>query len=185
MFFYLSQQLTGPPVQIYHPAFTTCIRGVPRITAVGKHSHKELDAAAKLISTSFDFFEDESDRQTKLNKLNALGGLISLDIKLDTRTIALGGTTTIFCPSSTQDATIRITDLKNNIEEGRSDPVMQAERKFVLICSSEMVALSVLVTLIHTQLLLLQYKPFRNASCCQMFLIGAGGGGIRKSPGYL
>ena len=167
------QHLTGPPIQIYHPAFTTFIREISRPADVGTLSHEELDAAAELISASLDFFAEESDRLTKLNNLKALGDLISPDIKLNARTITLDGTTAVYCPSAKQDAIVRIVELKNDVGEGASDPIMQAECGFVLICSSEMV--TCLVRPYSCSTFALQYKPFFQASCCPMFLIGVVG----------
>jgi len=143
--------LTGPPVQIYHPAFATFIRENSRSIPVGELT-EELKQATKLIHVSLEFFKEESDRKAKLNTLKTFGDLVSPEVNIEPRTIPPDGITTIFCPSAEQEATIRIVELKNDIGEGGSDPIMQAECGFALICSSDRVTPSLLVTQIHTQL---------------------------------
>ena len=143
--------LTGPPVQIYHPAFTTFIREASRPIPVGELA-EELDLAMKFIFASLDFFEQGSDRRVKLNNLKAFGDLIAPEIKVDARKISPDGMTTIFCPSAERDAIVRIVEVENDIGEGGSDPIMQAECGFAIICSSEMVTLPLPVIQIHAQL---------------------------------
>lgn len=58
--------------------------------------------------------------------------------------------TTVTCPAIKQDAVVRIVELKNEIGEGGSDPIAQAECDFVLVCSSETVTLF-LAALAYTQ----------------------------------
>jgi len=166
-------ELTGPPVQIYHPAFTTFIKEISHPIPVEELA-EELDLAVKFIFASLDF-EEGSDRRVKLNNLKILGDLVSPKFKVDARKIFPDGTTTVFCPFAGEDAIVRVVELKNDIGEGGTDPIMQAECGFALICSSEMVTPPLLVIQIHTQLPPLQYKQFRDASCCPMFLIGVVG----------
>ena len=51
---------------------------------------------------------------------------------------------------------------------------VQAECGFVLICSSQKVT-RFLIAPAYTQPPLPQYEPFKNASCCPMFLVGVAG----------
>jgi len=152
-------KLTGPPVQIYHPAFTTFIRENSSLIPVGELA-EELKQATKLIHASLDFFKDESDRKAKLKNLKTFGDLVSPEVKIDARKIYPDGITTVFCPSAEREATVRIVELKNDIGEGGSDPTMQAECGFALICSSERVTPSLLVTQIHAQLSLCSTNRF-------------------------
>jgi len=116
----------------------------------------ELDNALDFIDTSLSFYKDGSYRQTKIHELQALGCLISPEIYLEPRVIKLDGTTTVTCPSSRQEAVVRIVEMKNEIEEGGSDPIAQAECGFVLICSSKKVT-HFLIALTYNQL-----PPFRS-----------------------
>ena len=143
--------MTGPPVQIYHPAFATFIRENSRLIPVGELT-EELKQATKLIHASLDFFKEESDRKAKLHSLGTFGDLVSPEVNVEARKIYPDGITTVFCPSAGQEATVRIVELKNDIGEGGSDPIIQAECGFALICSSARVTTSLLVTQIHTQL---------------------------------
>ena len=140
--------LTGPPVQLYHPAFAKFIREISRPVKPGDLTHEELEEAARFIDASLDFFRDESYREKCLNDLDGtLGRFTAFELmSVDARLINPGGTTTVLCDSAEKEAVVRIVELKNEIGEGDSDPIMQAECGFVLICSSEMVAPSLLVT---------------------------------------
>lgn len=166
-------------MQIYHPAFTTFIQDISQPVAAGEFTPEELDVAAELISFSLDFFKDESERQTKLHNWNNFGDLLSPHVKVNGKTIHPDGTTTVRCPSIKQAATIHIVELKNDIREGGSDPIMQAECGFVLICSSEEVALLVLLACIHTQLLLHSMNPFQVPRVAQCSLLGSS---VRNLP---
>ena len=175
-------ELTGAPVQLYQPAFAKFIREISRPVKAGELPREELDGAAHFIDTSLSFFQDEAHRQTSLHNLDgALGKLTAQQINVDARVIKPDGTTVVPCPSAEKEAVVRIVELKNEVGEGDSDPIMQAECGFVLICSSEMVAPSPLATLDHAQLRVLQYKPFRDASCCPMFLVGVVGPNLAVS----
>jgi hypothetical protein len=141
---------TGPPVQIYNPAFATFIREMSHPPATLEFSDKELGNALEFINITLDFYEDKVDRRSKIDELQVLGRLISPEINIDARVITPDGTTTITCPASRQEATIRIVEVKNEIGEGGSDPIVQAECGFVLICSSKEVASFPLIALVYT-----------------------------------
>jgi hypothetical protein len=134
-------------------------------------THEELDEALDLIDASLNLYEDKYSRR---DQIDALGRLGSLEMRLESRVLKPDGTVTIHCPTSKQEAVVRIVEMKNEIGEGGSDPIAQAECGFVLICSSKKVTLF-LATLACTEPLLPQYEPFRNASCCPMFLVGVAG----------
>ena len=76
-----------------------------------------VENAADFIYASLDFLRDERRRQPYLNEK-----------------------TTVLC-SSGEEAVVRIVELKSEIGEGDSDPIVQAECRFVLICSSKAVPL--------------------------------------------
>jgi len=93
--------------------------------------------AQELIAVSLRFYEDESLRRTELEKLEFWKPILSADYILDNSTIIHpDGTTTVHPPGGHRTA-IQIVELKNEIGEGKSDPIMQAERSYASIfCSS-------------------------------------------------
>ena len=153
--------LTGPPVQIYNPAFVTFIREMSHPPTTLEFSDKELDNALDFIDASLDLYESKFNRQSKIDDLRVLGRLISPEITIDARVVTPDGTTTITCPASKQEVTVRIVEVKNEIGEGGSDPIVQAECGFVLICSSKEVDPFLLVAPVYAQLLL---PPFRSTN---------------------
>ena len=161
-------------MQIYNPAFVTFIQEMSHSYDLMDFSNVELDGALDFIDASLDLYSDEASRRTRIDGLRVLGLLRSQEITIDARAIAPNGVVTIPCPTSKQDAYVRIVEMKNEIGEGGSDPIVQAECGFVLICSSEKVAFSFLIALVSLNSLP-QYKPFRDASCCPMFLVGVAG----------
>jgi len=104
-------------------------------------SQQELTGALDFIDASLNYYENGSYRRANLHKLQALGDLISPEINLEPRVIKPDGILTVIDPTSKQEAYIRIVEIKNEIGEGGSDPVVQAECGFVLICSSKKVTL--------------------------------------------
>ena len=146
--------LIAPPVQIYNPAFVTFIREMSQPCSTMEFSPKELDKALRFIYASLDFYKDESNRRAEIHRLHTLGDLLSPEIQLGPRVIKPGGRITVRRHTDNQEATVRIVEMKNEIGEGGSDPITQAECVFVLICSSKEVNLS-LIGLTYTQLPLL------------------------------
>ena len=127
-------------MQLYHPAFVNFIQEISQPIEKVDFDHEELDQAADFIYASLDFFQDENSRQICLNKLEgALGKLAIQELSIDARIIKLDGITTVRC-SSGEEAVVRIVELKNEIGEGDSDPIAQAECGFVIISSSDQVA---------------------------------------------
>ena len=142
--------LTGPPVQIYNPAFVTFIREMSHPPATLEFSDKELDNALEFINISLDFYEDKFDRRSRIDELQVLGHLISPEVNIDARVITPDGTTTITCPANRHEATTRIVEVKNEIGESGSDPIIQAECGFVLTYSSKEVVSFPLTALVYT-----------------------------------
>ena len=112
-------------------------------------THEELDNALDLIDASLNLYEDERSRQDQINNLKVLGDLFSPKMTLESMVMRSDGKTTIHYPTILREAVVRIVEMKNEIGEGGSDPIVQAECGFVLICSSKEVALF-LVTLACT-----------------------------------
>jgi len=107
--------------------------------------------ALDFIDVSLALYKEESDRRTMINQLGALERLESPEVKLEVKTIRPNGTIAVTCPSSGEEAIIRIVEMKNEIGEGGSDPIVQAECGFVLICSSNKVTyFSIALTHAHS-----------------------------------
>jgi len=133
--------LSGPPIQIYNPAFVTFIREMSHPYDAMEFSDEELEMALKFIITSLDLHQYKSGRRGKANELRALGYLLGEKILVDSGVITLDGMTNVMCPTIQQEATVRVAEVQNEIGEGDSDPITRAECDFVLICSSEKVHL--------------------------------------------
>ena len=126
--------LSGPPIQIYHPAFATFIR--ESLDTTTTLTPETLDMARELINVSLEFHEDELRRKTELEKLEFWRSILSTDYASDSTVIDPDGSITVR-PHGGRRTAIRIVELKNEIGEGKSDPIMQAERRYVSIfCST-------------------------------------------------
>ena len=112
-------------------------------------SDKELEMALKFINTSLNLHEYEFDRRAKMDELQVLGRLLTRRVQVDAGELILDGMTGALCPTITQEATVRIVEVQNEIGEGGSDPIMQAECGFVLICSSKKVTFSLFVVSVY------------------------------------
>jgi len=106
--------LTGPPVQIYNPAFVTFIREMSHPCTAVEFSEVELDNALDFIDASLSFYEHGFGRRTRIHELKALGCLVSSEIFLEPRAIRQDGTTTVICPTSGQEAVVRIVEEERN-----------------------------------------------------------------------
>jgi len=104
-------------------------------------SDEELEKALNFINTSLDLHEHEFDRRVKMDYLRVLGRLLTRRVQVDAGEIILDGIVGVSCPTAAQEATVCIVEVQNEIGEGDSDPIMQAECDFVLICSSKKVIL--------------------------------------------
>jgi len=92
--------LTGPPVQIYNPAFVTFIREMSNPCSTMEFSGVELDDALDFVDASIDLYEDDPYWWTEIHELRASVHLISLEVNLESKVIKPDGTTTTVCPTS-------------------------------------------------------------------------------------
>jgi len=90
-------------------------------TALG-FSDEELEKTLESIDISLNLYIDESDRRS-------LGAPF---LHTDARVIISGRTTTITCPTSEQEVAVRYCRDEERDRDGGSDPIVQAERGFVL-----------------------------------------------------
>jgi hypothetical protein len=131
--------LSGPPIQIYHPAFATFIR--ESLDTTTELTPETLDMARELICASLEFYEDESQRKAALEKLTFWKSILSTDHNLDSSSICADGSTSA-CSRGSRRIPVQIVELKNEIGEGGSDPIVQAERSHAAIFCSTRVGLS-------------------------------------------
>ena len=173
---YRPPNLVGPPIQIFNPAFAMFIREMSKPYDTMEFTAGELSKALDFIDVSLDYYTDESYRRSKVDDLQVLGRLDSLDKLFDPKSTGPAGIVTVMCPTGKREAVICLIEMKNEIGLGGSDPIAQAECGYVLICSSNKVT-SFLSPGLYTQSppFLLQYELFRSASCCPMFLVGIAG----------
>lgn len=135
-------------------------------------SEEELDGALDFIDASLNFYQNESYRRAELHRLQALGDLISPEINLEPKLIKPDGTLTVIEPISKQEAYVRIVEMKNEIGEGGSDPITQAECGFVLVCSSKKVTV-LPTTMAYTQLPLCSTNCSEAYHVARCFLLGS------------
>jgi len=138
----------GPPVQIYNPAFAKFILEMSRSHEDMEFTGEELGNALEFIYTSLDFHKDEGVRRSRIGDLRVLGGLLSPVINIDTTKVIIPDGATVVACHGNQRAIARIVEVKNEIGEGGSDPIAQAECGFVLISSSTQVILLLSIVLI-------------------------------------
>ena len=131
--------MVSPPVQIYNPAFAMFLKEMSHSCDTVDFTDAELEKALDFIDTSLVLHNDEAQRRTEISRLRVLGRLESPEIAFQDRTMKPDGIVTTICHSGRQEATIRLVEMKNEIGEGGSDPIAQAECGFRLICSSDQV----------------------------------------------
>ena len=132
--------------------------------------------ARELVDVSLEFYEDELRRKTELEKLEFWESILSTDYTFDSVVIHPDGSTTIH-PYSDRWTAIRIAEVKNEIGEGKSDPIMQAERSYASIfCSTGVGLFSSL------------YRPSTEGPCIvrvnsrSLMLSSNSGGDCRPAP---
>ena len=130
--------LSGPPIQIYHPAFATFIR--ESLDTAAELTPEILNMAGELIGASLDIYPTELQRKEALEKLTFWESIFTAEYALDTTAIRHDGSTSASC--SGLRIPIQIVELKNEIGQGGSDPITQAERCHATIICSTRVGLS-------------------------------------------
>ena len=77
------QSLSGPPIQIYSPAFVTFIQEMSHSPTTVDSSPMELDSALEFINVSLGFYRDKSNRRAQIDGLRVLGRLLSPELRID------------------------------------------------------------------------------------------------------
>ena len=138
-------ELTAPPIEIYHPVFATFRRKMARPAEDFKFSATELRQVHTLITNSLEFYDNEDARKIQLDILR---GLVHQQA-LDSRVIFNGGgkkikpysasyTTCQNLPGK-DNAAILLTELKNGIGDGGSDPISQSQCDYTAFYSADLV----------------------------------------------
>ena len=126
--------LSGPPIQIYHSVFATFIRD--SLDTSKELTPDLLDMALKLINSSLEFYKDELARRSALEVLQCWGDIYTTEFRVGSTSIRPDGVLTVK-KSIGPRMVFEVVELKNEIGEGGSDPIMQAERSYASIVSSE------------------------------------------------
>lgn len=137
--------LYGPPIQIYHPVFASFIRD--SLDTRAELTPDILDTALHLINSSLWFYKDELRRRAALVKLRFWGSMSTIEFDIGKTAICPNGVLTVEHPKGNK-MVVEIVELKNEIGEGGSDPIMQAERSYAsIVCSPNV---SVFFSLVQT-----------------------------------
>ncbi|KAF9444365.1 hypothetical protein P691DRAFT_778309 [Macrolepiota fuliginosa MF-IS2] len=159
--------LLAPFVGIYHPDFAsfTHIMASPPDQLEPKLTHEELDWGTSLVSQSLLFYPTKADRMLGIQ--NILGHAVSptmlsqttLTLSTDrgSRTIIPDGVLQVMSSAKLPMPCALITEVKNEIGEGGSDPAAQATCDYVAIYTSN------------------GFKSLRDVSCCPTLLVGIAG----------
>ena len=132
---------SGPPIQIYHPAFTTFIR--ESLDTVTKLTPEVLEMAMELISVSLEIYSTRLQRKAELARLKFWKSMsiLSTDYTLGESTIRPDGSTCVDARGGLRIPTL-IVEVNNEIGPGGSDPITRAEYFHARIFSSAEVCLS-------------------------------------------
>ncbi|THV06215.1 hypothetical protein K435DRAFT_744024 [Dendrothele bispora CBS 962.96] len=162
-------ELTAPPITIYHPVFSEFICSMSVPTEGLEFTHEELDTAVSLIIAGCHIYENESARRQGIYA--ALEGFVvnsPIDYH-DEKNIRRSFTPDAFLRVSCSEmpgnvgAYSVIHEVENEIGEGASDPITQAECDYKALVTSK------------------EYASIRDACCCPAFLIGIAGPNLTVS----
>lgn len=108
-----------------------------------------MGMAKNLIAASLTFYKNELHRKEALEQLQSWRSIVTEEYTLANIAIRPDGSTSVHTRSGHR-IPVQIVELKNEIGEGGSDPIMQAERSYASIFCSPRVSRF----LPHTNLLL-------------------------------
>ncbi|KAK7437614.1 hypothetical protein VKT23_018513 [Stygiomarasmius scandens] len=161
-------ELTGPPITIYHPVFSNFIRSMSVPTETLEFTDVELEKAMYLITIATEFYDHEDDRRDAIYKV--LKGFVAdttityHNVQQKQLTFSAGAFMRTKCSlMAGVEAYPSFLEVKNEIGEGDSDPIAQAECDYVAIVTSD------------------EYTSIRQACCCPSLLIGMAGPNLTVS----
>ena len=133
--------LSPPPIVIYHPVFNKFRNLVTTPVGDIHFSHDELNHALRFLLTSTEHYSSKEERH---DSLQGIADAVHTNMLITTVYRHLGRGTTR--PSGSVSfpcpllhgllATAGITELKNDLGEGDSDPIAQSECAYISIVSS-------------------------------------------------
>lgn len=131
--------LTSPPIEIYHQAFTAFRTGIASDIEPSSFSNKELTLAYEFMSKSAAFYEDEP---TRIQNLFSLAGFVHNDILTsvvirDSMPRLLPDGIVLYKAGGKNLAAMAFTEVKNGLGDGGCDPTHQAEADYVCFYSSK------------------------------------------------
>jgi hypothetical protein len=107
-------------------------------------SHEELEMALKFMAAACDIYAHEDHRRRAYSMLEVVHKdiLQHVTVKLDAhRSCVPSGHTTVHCPNLSVGTFVlsSASEVKNEVGEGGSDPIAQAECDYVAVVASDMV----------------------------------------------
>jgi hypothetical protein len=156
--------LSPPPISIYHPVFAQFVREISN-PGPSPLSSSELDDALTLIINFLDFYSDEPFRlrgigQTRLFNENGVPLVQPTKFLRDSgKTFEPNGHRKSFVTTLHTAIPSEIIEVKNEIGEGLSDSITQAERDYVCMHSSPEVSSSDITLVLFTAQSLTQCYP--------------------------
>ncbi|TFK51424.1 hypothetical protein OE88DRAFT_1659438 [Heliocybe sulcata] len=155
---YRPADLVPPVITIYHRAFSTFLQIMEQEL---DFTPGELDFAQEFIREAVKFHPSEGVRWDSLTAVDGAVdphtiGLRNLDYGAISRFISDGVAFSHQAPNGFKTA-VCITELTNEIGEGKCDPITKAECTYVAIYSSD------------------EARPVRDRFCCPAFLVGIAG----------
>ncbi|KAI0090497.1 hypothetical protein BDY19DRAFT_1055504 [Irpex rosettiformis] len=164
-----SYELLPPPIVIAHPAFARFLALQSGCSSSALPlSSSEMHRAYEFYKVSLNFYSNEGERQKELrDTLKILGQLVFYDVSLffnsDKQSFRPDGsiTTQVTLPGAKHAVVvICLQELKNEVGEGGTDPIRQAEYNYQVLVSSK------------------EYADVRKVSCCPMILLVVAGPNI-------
>jgi len=135
-------ELTGPPITIYHPVFSNFIRSMSVPTETLEFTDAELEKAMYLITIATEFYGHENSRKGAIHKI-----LEGFDFDATIAYHNAQQKQRIFSPSAFMRTKCSLMadvkaypsflEVKNEIGEGGSDPIAQAECDYVAVVTSD------------------------------------------------
>ncbi|KZT18890.1 hypothetical protein NEOLEDRAFT_1142814 [Neolentinus lepideus HHB14362 ss-1] len=154
---YRPLSLTPLPITIYHPVFAKFLQIMEEDTVL---MHDELAHALTFIGQAVKLYKNETKRMEQLSAMKA--GVHQSILGITGLTFESGDFNPdgVVFSAQTPDqfkTILCITEVRNEIGEGGSDPISQAECAYVAVYSSD------------------EARPVRDMCCCPAILIGMAG----------
>ena len=135
----------APLIAVYHPVFATFQKKMSAPLDDFKFSSDDLREVHKLVINSLSLYQNESLRKNDLNDFRLVhDDILESTVLGDGHSFTPDGNTRVFC-KLTKGLALRavtsFTEIKNEIGEGGSDPIHQAQCDYVAYYSAAVVGL--------------------------------------------